>query len=260
MNSVPRNVVIDLLPAYLAGEASEETRALVEEFARRDPGIALMIHTGSLVSDDDSLKIPDAEKLEMKTLKRIRRSIRRKMWYVALATASVLMVPLIATQFTDEVKWDLFDFIVMGILLFGTGLTYVLISRVSENFAYRAAVGIAVVAGFLLVWLNLAVGIIGSEGNPANRLYALVLIVGAIGAGISRFRARGMSHTLFATALMQLLVPVMAMIFWRPSLVDPPGIAGVFILNAFFAGLFVISSLLFRRAAEKMMNVSLRRI
>jgi hypothetical protein len=187
----------------------------------------------------------------MKTLKHIHRSIRRKIWFVAFATVSVLMIPLIAMQFTEEVNWNLFDYIVMGILLFGTGLAYVLISGVSENYAYRIAVGIAVAAGFLLIWLNLAVGIIGSEDNPANLLYVLVLIVGIVGAGFARFQPRGMSHTLFAAALMQMLVPVIAMIIWRPSLEDSPGIVGVFILNAFFAGLFIISALLFRHAAQQ---------
>jgi len=249
MESVPRNVILDLLPAYIAGEASEESRDLVEEFARNDPQIARLIRTESLEPAAISPKIATPDDLEMKTMKRIRRSIRRQMWYVAIATASILMVPLVAMLFTDEVNWSLFDFIVMGILLFGTGLTYVLISRISDSIAYRTAVGVAVVAGLLLIWVNLAVGIIGSEDNPANQLYAGVLAVGIIGAGIARLRPRGMARTLFATALAQMLVPVIALIIWRPSLEEPPGIVGVLILNAFFAALFVVSALLFRRAS-----------
>jgi hypothetical protein len=253
MESVPRNVILDLLPAYIAGEASEESRALVEKFARNDPQIAKLIRTGRLEPAAISPEMATPDDLEMKTLKRIRRSIRRQMWYVALATASILMVPLVAMQFTDEVNWNLFDFIVMGILLFGTGLTYVLISRISDDIAYRAAVGVAVLTGFLLIWVNLAVGIIGSENNPANLMYMGVLAVGIIGTGIARLRPRGMARTLFVTALAQMLVPVIALIIWRPSLDEPPGIVGVFFLNAFFAGLFVVSALLFRRAARKQM-------
>lgn len=251
MENVPRNVILDLLPVYLAGEASEETRALVEEFARNDPQIARLIHTEKLESGAISPKMPAPDNLEMKTMKRIRRSIRRQMWYVAFATASILMLPLVAMVFTNEVNWSLFDFIVMGILLFGTGLTYVLISKISDSMAYRTAVGVAVVAGFLLIWVNLAVGIIGSEDNPANQLYAGVLAVGIIGAGIAHLRPRGMALTLFATALAQMLVPVIAMIIWRPSFEETPGIVGVFILNAFFAALFVVSALLFRNATRE---------
>ncbi|MBD3385998.1 hypothetical protein GF407_13860 [candidate division KSB1 bacterium] len=181
-------------------------------------------------------------------MKSIRSSIRRQVVYVAFATASILMVPLLAMQLTGEVNWSLFDFIIMGILLFGTGLTYVLISRLSDSIAYRAAVGVAVVAGLLLIWINLAVGIIGSENNPANQLYIVVLIVGIIGACIARLRPLAMARTLFVTALAQLLVPMIAMLIWRPSLENAPGIIGVFILNAFFAALFIVSGKLFRHA------------
>jgi hypothetical protein len=139
----------------------------------------------------------------------------------------------------------------MGILLFGTGLTYVFISKMSDRIAYRAAVGVAAAAGFLLIWMNLAVGIIGSENNPANLMYLGVLAVGITGAAIAHFRPNGMARTLFVTAIAQLLVPIMALLIWRTSFNESPGIVGVFILNAFFAGLFVVSALLFRQAAQK---------
>ncbi|NQV49585.1 MAG: hypothetical protein HQ507_03770 [Candidatus Marinimicrobia bacterium] len=173
------------------------------------------------------------------------------MWYVALATASILTLPLVAMLFTSEVNWGLFDFIVMGILLFGTGLTYILISKMSDSFAYKSAVGVAVVAGLLLIWINLAVGIIGSEGNLANLLYAGVFAVGIAGARIARLKPQGMARTMFTTALAQMLVPVIALIFWRTTLEDSPGILGVLIMNAFFAGLFIVSALLFRSVARK---------
>ena len=171
MENVPRNVILDLLPVYLAGEASEETRALVEEFARNDPQIARLIHTEKLESGAISPKMPAPDNLEMKTMKRIRRSIRRQMWYVAFATASILMLPLVAMVFTNEVNWSLFDFIVMGILLFGTGLTYELAARKAGNIAYRTAVGVALAAAFILIWVNGAVGIIGTERDDANLMY-----------------------------------------------------------------------------------------
>jgi hypothetical protein len=251
METISRNVILDLLPAYIAGEASEESRVLVEEFARNDLKIAEMIRTGKLESTEIAPEVTVPADLEMKTMKRIRRSIRRQMWYVALATASILMVPLVAMLFTTEVNWGFLDFIVMGILLFGTGLTYILISKISDGMSYRIAVGVAVVAGLLLVWMNLAVGIIGSEDNTANLMYIGVLAVGIIGAIFARFQPHEMSQALFATALTQMLVPVIALIIWRPSLNESPGIVGVFILNAFFAGLFIVSALLFRRAAQK---------
>jgi hypothetical protein len=249
MESVPRNVILDLLPAYIAGESSEESRALVEEFAQNDPQIARLIRTGTLEPAVIPPKMATPDDLEMKTMKRIRRSIRRQMLYVALATASILMVPLVAMLYTDEVNWNLFDFIVMGILLFGTGLTYVLISRNWDSIAYRTAVGVAVVAGILLIWVNLAVGIIGSENNPANLMYIGVLAVGIIGAIIARFQPHGMSRALFAVALAQTLVAVIVLIAGLGYSASP--LLEIFIINGFFIALFVGSALLFRKAARE---------
>lgn len=168
---------------------------------------------------------------------------------LALATGFILLIPLVAMQFTDEVVWSLGDFVVAGILLFGSGLTYELVARKGGTTAYRAAVGVAIAAAVLLVWVNLAVGIIGSEDNPANLLYLGVLAVGLIGAIIARFQPHGMARALFTTALAQFLVPVIALIIWKPSFSEPPGVVGVFFLNAFFVMPFVVSALLFRHAA-----------
>ncbi len=170
---------------------------------------------------------------------------------IALATAFILLLPLLAMQFTDQVVWDLADFAVAGVLLFGAGLTYELIARKAGRIAHRFAVGVAVAAALLLVWINLAVGIIGNEGNPANLMYIGVLAVGIIGAVIASLEPRGMARVLFATAGAQMLVPVIALIIGPPQVSSwgAAGVFGVFGLNGFFAALWVGSGLLFRRAS-----------
>jgi hypothetical protein len=40
---------------------------------------------------------------------------------VAVVTGLILLIPLVAMQFTNEVNWSVTDFILMGSLLFGTG-------------------------------------------------------------------------------------------------------------------------------------------
>ncbi len=55
---------------------------------------------------------------------------------IALATAFILLLPLLAMQITEEVVWDLADFAVDGALLFGTGLTYELVARKGGTLAY----------------------------------------------------------------------------------------------------------------------------
>ncbi len=115
--------------------------------------------------------------------------------------------------------------------------------------AYRAAVGVALAAALILVWLSLGVGIIGADGDPANLMYFGVLAVGITGAIVARFRPRGMDRALFAAALAQALVAVIALIFglgypWSPPL-------EILVLNGFFVSLFVGSALLFRHAARE---------
>jgi len=168
---------------------------------------------------------------------------------LAIATGIILLLPLIAMQFTDEVVWDLADFLAAGVLLFGTGLAYELMARKGGTVAYRAAVGIALATVFLLVWVNGAVGIIGSENNDANLMYFGVLAVGIIGAIIARLQPLGMARALFVTALAQALVPVIALTIWQPTSWGAAGVFGVFVLNAFFVMLLVGSALLFKRAA-----------
>jgi hypothetical protein len=171
---------------------------------------------------------------------------------LALATACILLLPLLA-----EWAWTLFDFVFACALIFGTGLTYVLAARKAGNIAYRSAVGIALAAAFILVWLNLAVGVLGTEDDLANLMYFGVLAVGIIGAVIARFEPHGMARALFATALAQAFVAVIALIF---ELGFPEsGPLEILALNGFFGALFVGSALLFRSAAREHRPAGARR-
>lgn len=168
---------------------------------------------------------------------------------LVLAAAFILMLPLVAMQVTDQVVWDLADFAVAGALLVGTGLLYELAARKAGHSAYRAAVGVALAAALLLVWINLAVGIIGEPDDLANGMYIGVLAVGFIGAVIAGFQPHGMAGALFATALAQALVAVIALIFGLGSPASGP--LEILALNGFFVALFVGSALLFRYAARE---------
>jgi len=169
---------------------------------------------------------------------------------IALATAIILLVPLLAMQFTEEVVWDLADFAVAGVLLFGAGLAYELVARkAAGNLAYRAAVGVAVAASLFLVWANLAVGLIGAEGNPANLVYFVVVAVGVVGAIVARLQPRGMACVLLTMALIQASVAVIASLLGLGDS-KSEGLE-VFFLNGFFVALFSGSAWLFLRSARR---------
>lgn len=164
---------------------------------------------------------------------------------LALATGLLLLIPLIAMQFTDEVVWTLSDFIIAGTFLFGTGLTYKLITRKSGNVTYRVAIGFALFTGLFLLWVNGAVGIIGSENNTINLLYFFVIAVGIIGAIIARFQPYGLGNTMFAMAFTQALIAVIA-IFGGYHHYPESSIIEIITVNGFFIMLFIISALIFR--------------
>ena len=86
---------------------------------------------------------------------------KRLVTILAIAIA-ILLIPLIAMKFTNEVNWKIFDFLVAGILLIGTGLTLEFILRKIKTLRYRILFGIALFVVLFLIWAELAVGIFGT--------------------------------------------------------------------------------------------------
>jgi len=158
--------------------------------------------------------------------------------------AALLLLPWVAMQLSAPgVLWTGSDFVVMGVILAAACGTYELGAWLSGNGAYRAAFGVAVVAGFLLVWINLAVGIIGDEDDGANLLFGGVLAIGLIGALIARFQPQGMARAMVAMAIAQVLIGATALVAgWG---YEAAGLGG------FFGALWLTSAALFRKAARE---------
>ncbi|MDZ4209603.1 MAG: hypothetical protein U1C56_00320 [Candidatus Curtissbacteria bacterium] len=81
---------------------------------------------------------------------------------IFIVTGFILLVPLVAMQFTHEVNWSLADFVVMGALLFGTGLTIEFVTEKLANPTGRMMAIMIILALFFLIWAELAVGIFGT--------------------------------------------------------------------------------------------------
>lgn len=82
---------------------------------------------------------------------------------IVIIVGIILLIPLIAMRFTSEVDWDLFDFVIMGVLLFVTGVMLDLTIRRSGK--YRIAAAIFIVLVFLYIWAELAVGVFTNLGS-----------------------------------------------------------------------------------------------
>lgn len=150
----------------------------------------------------------------------------------------LLALPAIAMRFTNEVDWDVADFIVMGALFGSIGLGIEFLVRQSDSLAYRVGAVAALVTGFLIIWINAAVGMIGSENNPYNLLFGGVLLIALIGAVLSRFQAAGMARAMVVTAVAQAAIGLGGM---SMDVRD-----GVF--SAGFAILWLLAAALFRAA------------
>lgn len=169
---------------------------------------------------------------------------------VLLVPSCILAIPAAAMLFRVEGwAWSVADFIVFWILIAGVMFAYKLATRKAVSGAYRAAAGLALTAGLLLIWVNGAVGLIGSEDNPANVMYGGVLAVGVIGALTARLESQGMAWTLFVMTFAQFLVPLVALMIWPGDF--SPGVLPVFGLNGVFVLLFAVSALLFSHAGRR---------
>jgi hypothetical protein len=172
---------------------------------------------------------------------------RGAVWGMAV---SVLLLPLVAMQFTREVNWTAFDFVVVGVLLAAVLGGYEFLARRPGTAPFRLGSGVALFTALFLIWVNLAVGIIGSENNDANMMYAGVLAIVVGGACIAHFRPRGMSRAMLAAAGAQVIVCQIALTFdlgtdgraWPRDVIGATGI---------ITGLWLIAATLFGIAARR---------
>ncbi len=88
--------------------------------------------------------------------------MEKRLKRILIIVIAILMIPLIAMQLTNEVNWSLFDFIVAGTLLFITVSLIELVLWKVRSKPSRIILSITILAGLLLIWVELAVGIFGT--------------------------------------------------------------------------------------------------
>lgn len=154
--------------------------------------------------------------------------------------AALLALPWVAMHFTHEVQWTGSDFVVAGVLLFGSCALYDAATRSTRRPAYRVAAALAVLGLLLMTWINLAVGIIGSDDNPLNLVFAGIAALGVLGAAAVRIRAPGLSMLMGLLCVLQACTAGLGA--WAES---PKSV----VISLFFAAVWLASALLFRQAS-----------
>lgn len=86
----------------------------------------------------------------------------KRLKIIILIATSILIIPLLAMQLTNEVNWSLSDFIIAGILLLGFGLLIELLLQKIKKRNFRIVALVIIAIAFLLFWAELAVGIFGA--------------------------------------------------------------------------------------------------
>ena len=162
---------------------------------------------------------------------------------------ALLAAPFLAMRVGNvDVNWSLGDFIAAALMLAVVGGAFELVVKASGSWAYRGGVVLALAGALLTTWVNLAVGIVGSENNPANLWFFGALAIGLSGAVVARFRARGMSVVMLVTAVALWLAFAIAVL----SRTDEPYVrhSVEFAGTSIFALILLGSALLFRKAAR----------
>ena len=156
--------------------------------------------------------------------------------------AALLLTPAIAMQFSDEVQWTASDFVIAGFMLSIPLAIMELTLRASRSWAYRGGVALAAGTALVITWVNLAVGIIGDEGDPQNLMFFGVIGVAIVGGALGRFRPKAMALALLATAVAQLATAGMAYVFGHVTFV---------LISAFALGWLLSAGLFWKAAGER---------
>jgi hypothetical protein len=199
----------------------------------------------------DDAGVQQVERCAM-TVKVQSRGWRHRPWRLLLwgvPTALLLTPAVMMVREAGGWQWSAFDFAFAAVLLYGTTGLIDLAIRKAGSTAYRLGAGLAALTAFVLLWINGAVGVIGSEDNPANLVFFGVILVALAGSVLARFEAKGMARAMLAacglTAAVMAAVPVFA---WGAD--ERPGAIGLMMLIGGFALMWGLSSALFAKAAR----------
>ena len=176
-----------------------------------------------------------------------------------LFITAALLFPFIAVESADalglsedDAFFDRLPLLLLALILIGIIIAVVLTWK--NKSGIRSALGLALFTSFLIVWMNAAVGIIGSEENRINIIYYGLVIFSIIWVMFENYSVLGFARSMFASMIVAVLLGVSVMIIAGINGVSFIGLIQIAALNGMFATLYGISALLFRRSAQNSIN------
>ena len=146
------------------------------------------------------------------------------------ALLALLILPAVAMRFTPEVSWTASDFIFAAIILAALGIGGEIALRVGRDAPHRSGIGIAALGGFLTVWINGAVGMLGSENEPTNLIFIAMVGVAIVASFLVWFRPSSMRWIMAVLSAGQFMVGIAAGLWTMPGHAVEWGVLGFFAL------------------------------
>ena len=170
-------------------------------------------------------------------------------WRIAAwtAAAGLMLLPISVQLASGDFGWSIGDFLFVAFILFTGCFLFDLAARKSPNLSYLLAAGAALAAGFGLIVVNGAVGLVGSEDEAHNLLFLAVILVAIAGAIFARGRADGMSRAMAAAAVAHVALSAGLLISAGGASDGDPMMEVVGL--SLFATIWLASAWLFHRAA-----------
>jgi len=91
MTKITRNVILDLLPLYLAGEASQDTKVLVEEYLETDKDLAEMAKQSTTFDLPKDVPVPLEKDQALQLYIEAKRQITIRMAIIGVFIVVVLL-------------------------------------------------------------------------------------------------------------------------------------------------------------------------
>jgi anti-sigma factor RsiW len=100
--SIPKYLIVDLLPLYLADEVSDETRNLIEEYLKTDPQLAALAEQAKHAASLQEIPAPLRKENEMEALKKIKKLMVQHNVFLILAVITTFLFGMSLIFLTDE--------------------------------------------------------------------------------------------------------------------------------------------------------------
>ena len=101
--NITRDVILDLLPLYLADEASEDTRTLVEQYLANDPALTKLVEQSD-IQPWYEVPVPLKKENEMKSFEKTKQLLTQQRVLMGFAIFSTLMLVAVRGG-EDGIRW-----------------------------------------------------------------------------------------------------------------------------------------------------------